>query len=162
MSAAKVERREVAADLLEATPNAAGMWLLGSPFLIFVLWAWVDVFAHYSPVAFYWLDVVVGVLVFLALIVLPFGWLAHRLVTAFPRLFQHAGWDIQPLEPVREAEMYTVRYVYQGRRRASNSWRRQWLRAAQGWVYIEIAAILIGGVLLVPMFLSAVDFGFGR
>lgn len=162
MSAANVERRTVPADLLEATPGAPGMWLLASPFLLFILWAWVDLFAHYSPVPWYWFDVVLGAAIFLFAVVLPLGWLAHRLVTAAPRLFQHAGWDIQPLEPVREQEMYLVRYTYQARHRAPHTWSRQWLRAAQGWVYIEIAAILIGGALLIPIFLSAVDFGFGR
>ncbi len=162
MSAAKIERRTVPADLLEATPGALGMWLLASPMLIFILWAWVDLFAHYSPAPWYWLDVALGAAIFVFVVVLPLGWLAHRLVTAAPRLFQHAGWDVQPLEPVREQELYLVRYTYQTRRRAPNTWSRQWLRAAQGWVYLEIAAILLGGVLLIPIFLSAVDFGFGR
>jgi hypothetical protein len=138
------------------------MWLLASPLLAFVLWAWVDLFAHFSPLPWYWVDALLGAVIFAGAAVLPLGWLAHRLVTAAPRLFQHAGWDIQPLEPVREQEMYLVRYTYQARHRAPNTWRRQWLRAAQGWVYIEIATILIGGVLMIPIFLSAVDFGFGR
>ncbi len=162
MSAANIERRTVPADLLEATPGAWGMWLLASPFLGFVLWAWVDIFAHFSPLPWYWVDALLGAVIFAVAAVLPLGWLAHRGVTAAPRLFQHAGWDIQPLEPVREQEMYLVRYTYQARHRAPNTWPRQWLRAAQGWVYIEIAAILLGGVLLIPIFLSAVDFGFGR
>ena len=162
MSAANIERRTVPADLLEATPGAWGMWLLASPFLGFVLWAWVDIFAHFSPLPWYWVDALLGAGLFAVAAVLPLGWLAHRGVTAAPRLFQHAGWDIQPLEPVREQEMYLVRYTYQARHRAPNTWPRQWLRAAQGWVYIEIAAILLGGVLLIPIFLSAVDFGFGR
>ena len=75
------------------------MWLLASPFLVFVLWLWVDVFAYYSPVPWKWLDVLIGAAVYALLVVLPLGWLAHRAVTAVPRLFQHAGWDIQPLEP---------------------------------------------------------------
>jgi len=162
VSAAKIERKTVPADLLEATPGALGMWLLASPMLIFILWAWVDLFAHYSPAPWYWLDVALGAAIFVFVVVLPLGWLAHRLVTAAPRLFQHAGWDVQPLEPVSEQELYLVRYTYQTRRRAPNTWSRQWLRAAQGWVYLEIAAILLGGVLLIPIFLSAVDFGFGR
>ena len=162
MSAANIDRRTVPADLLEATPGALGMWLLASPLLAFVLWAWVDLFAHFSPLPWYWVDVVLGAVIFAGAAVLPMGWLAHRLVTTAPRLFQHAGWDIQPLEPVREQEMYLVRYTYQARHRAANTWPRQWLRAAQGWVYIEIATILIGGVLMIPLFLSAVDFGFGR
>ncbi|GIK72573.1 MAG: hypothetical protein BroJett021_15610 [Chloroflexota bacterium] len=162
MSAAKLEQRQVPADLIEATPGAMGMWLLASPLLLFILWAWVDLFAHFSPIPWYWLDVLLGAGLFLVAAVLPLGWLAHRLVTSLPRLFQHAGWDVQPLEPVREQEMYLVRYVYQAKHRAPNSWQRQWLRAAQGWVYIEIAAILLGGVLMIPLFFSALDFGFGR
>ncbi|MBE2240831.1 MAG: hypothetical protein IAE81_23805 [Caldilineaceae bacterium] len=162
MSTTRIERREVPADLIEATPHAVGMWLLASPLLGFVLWLWVDLFAHFSPLAWYWVDAAIGAALFVLAAVLPLGWLAHRLVTAAPRLFQHAGWDIQPLEPVREQEAYLVRYIYQARRRADGSWPRQWLRAAQGWVYIEIAAILIGGIAMIPLFLSAVDFGFGR
>lgn len=150
------------ADLIEATPNSLGMWLLASPMLIFILWAWVDLFAHFSPLPWYWLDAGLGAAIFALLVVLPLGWLAHRLVTAVPRLFQNAGWDVQPLAPVSEQEMYLVRYTYQGRRRAANTWSRQWLRAAQGWVYLEITAILLGGVLMIPIFFSALDFGFGR
>ena len=55
---------------------------------------------------------------------LPFGVLAHRLVLSFPRLFHNAGWDIEPLEPVKLAEQYLVRYRYQQRHWATNSWRR--------------------------------------
>jgi hypothetical protein len=83
-------------------------------------------------------------LLFLAAVVLPFGWLAHRLVTAAPRLFQQAGWDVQPLEPVREQELYPGAIVFRPEHRAPHSWSRQWLRGAQGWVYIEIAVILLG------------------
>lgn len=162
MNTANIERREVPADLIEATPDALGMWLLASPLLLFILWAWVDIFALLSPIPWYWLDALIGALIFLFVVVLPFGWLAHRLVTLAPWLFQHAGWDVQPLEPVSEREMYLVRYVYRARRRALDDWRRQWLRAAQGWVYIEITVILLGGVLMIPLFFSAVDFGFGR
>jgi len=162
LSTTPIERRQVLADLIEATPSPLGQWLLASPLLGFVLWAWVDLFAHYSPLPWYWLDALLGTLLFLAVVVLPFGWLAHRLVTAVPRLFQQAGWDVQPLEPVREQELYLVRYRFQARHRAQHSWSRQWLRAAQGWVYIEIAAILLGGILVIPLFFSAVDFGFGR
>jgi hypothetical protein len=162
LSTTRIERREVPADLIEATPGALGMWVLASPLLIFVLWMWVDLFAHYSPIPWYWVDAAIGAAFFVGIIVLPLGWLAHRLVTSAPRPFQHAGWDIQPLEPVSEQEMYLVRYRYQERHRASNTWQRQWLRAAQGWVYIEITVILLGGILIIPLFLSAVDFGFGR
>ena len=34
---AAIERREVPADLVEATPGAWGMWLLASPFLVFAV-----------------------------------------------------------------------------------------------------------------------------
>lgn len=53
-------------------------------------------------------------------------------------------------------------FVEKERERASNSWRRYWLRAAQGWVYLEIAAIVLGFVALGPLFFSALDMGFGQ
>ena len=34
--------------------------------------------------------------------------------------------------------------------------------AAQGWVYLEVAAILGAGLFLVPLFFSALDAGFGQ
>jgi hypothetical protein len=48
--AAKVERRQVPADLIEATPGNNGLWqwLLASPLLLLLGWTWVDLFAHYS------------------------------------------------------------------------------------------------------------------
>ena len=164
MSTAKIERRRVSADLMESTPaaNGIGYWLLASPLIVFVAWIWIDLFAHYSPLSWYWLDVALAILVFVLFVLLPFGWLAHRLVTLAPRLFQNAGWDVRPLEPVREQEQYLVRYEVIERHRAPNSWGRTWLRAAQGWVYIEIATILISAVLMVPLFFSAMDFGFGQ
>jgi hypothetical protein len=33
---------------------------------------------------------------------------------------------------------------------------------AQGWVFIEMAAILIGAVVMLPLYLSALEFGFGQ
>ena len=66
------------------------------------------------------------------------------------------------VQPVAEREQYLVRYTPQARRRAPTTWGRLWLRAAQGWVYWEIFVILAGGVAAVPLFFSAVDFGFGR
>jgi hypothetical protein len=36
------------------------------------------------------------------------------------------------------------------------------MRAAQGWVYLEIAAIFIGAIAVIPLFFSALDFGFGQ
>ena len=162
MSSAKIERRLVPADPVEATPNKYGNWLLAAPLLVFVGWVWVDLFALYSPAPWYWLSAVLGTGIYLIAIVLPLGWLAHRLVTAAPWLFQNAGWDVQPLEPVREAEQYIVRYQLRQRYRASTNWSRTWLRVGQGWVYIEISVILVGGVLMIPLFFSALDFGFGR
>ena len=161
---AKVSYREVPADLVEATPGhgALGQWLLASPLLIFLAWLWADLFAHYSPLPSYWLNVLIALPLFALLLVLPLGLLAHALVTALPRLFQNAGWDVEPLEPVAEREQYLVRYTPQARRRARATWGRLWLRAAQGWVYWEIFVILAGGVAAVPLFFSAVDFGFGR
>ncbi len=157
-------RREVAADLVETTPAAGGLmhWLLASPMLLFIAWVWIDLFAHFSPISNYWVDALLGLALMIGLVVLPLGVGAFWLVTSFPRLFQHAGWDVQPLEPVREAEVYTVRYAYQSRRRATTTWGRTWLRAAQGWVYIEIAAIFMGAVAMIPLFFSATEFGVGR
>jgi hypothetical protein len=156
--------RQVDADLVESVPEngALSHWILASPILIFLAWIWVDIFAHYSPIPSYWIDVVLGLLVYFAIGVLPAGIAFFFLVTSLPRLFGHAGWDVQPLEPVSEAEMYTVRYRYQQRYRAQNSWRQMVLRAAQGWVYIEIATILVGGVAMIPIFFSVSEFGFGQ
>lgn len=160
----KATRREVPALLIEATPpvNGIGYWLLASPLLLFLAWLWVDVFAYYSPIPWRWLDWLFGAAIYWFLFVLPLGYASHKLVTAFPRPFQHTGWDVQPLEAVRPAEFYTVRYIFTGRRSAVRDQRRIWLRAAQGWVYLEVAAIFIGFVLMIPLFFSALDFGFGR
>ena len=161
---AKVSVRDVPADLIEATPNhgALGQWLLASPLLLFLAWLWVDLFAHYSPLPWYWANALLAVPLFALLLVLPLGVLAHALVTALPRLFQNAGWDVQPLEPVAERDRYVVRYTPRARHRAPATWGRLWLRAAQGWVYWEIFVILAGGVAAVPLFFSVLDFGFGR
>lgn len=159
-----VSLREVPADLVEATPDsgALGQWLLASPLIVFLAWLWVDLFVHYSPLPWYWVDVLLGLSLFALMVVLPLGVLAHAIVTAAPRLFQKAGWDVQPLEAVTEQEQYLVRYVPQRRHRAPTSWKRLWLRAAQGWVYWEIFVILAGAIAAVPLFLSVMDFGFGR
>ena len=164
VSTTKVERRQVTADLIEATPgnNGLGFWLLASPLLAFLGWVWADLFAYYSPIPWRLLDIVIAVALMFFVFVLPLGWLAHRFVTSQPRVFQNAGWDVQPLEPVRAEEAYLVRYVAQDRRRAPNNWSRQVMRAGQGWVYLEMAAILLSFVFLIPLFLSAVDLGFGR
>jgi hypothetical protein len=156
-------RRSVPADLLEATPErgGAGQWLLASPILMFGAWLWMDLFAYISPIAWYWLDAAIGLVLYIGIVVLPLGYTAHLVVTALPRLFSHAGWDLAPREPVAAAEIYMVRYVYRERKRAPTTWRRAWLRAAQGWVYLEIAAIFAGALLMIPIFFSASQFGFG-
>jgi hypothetical protein len=163
MADKKIERREVAADLIEATPgrNGLGSWILASPFILFVGWLWLDFFAYLSGLPPL-ISALFAFAIFLFLIVLPFGLVAHRIITSFPRLFQNAGWDVQALEPVSAAEQYLVRYVPQTRHRAANSWRRRWLRAAQGWVYLEILAIFVGAIVMIPLFFSASEFGFGR
>ena len=160
---ANVSRRDVPADLVEATPGmrALGQWLLASPLLLFLAWLWVDLFAYWSPLPWYLLDVSLGLVIFVFVLVLPLGVLAHALVTALPGLFQNAGWDVQPLEPVAERDQYTVRYVTRTRHRAATTWGRLWLRAAQGWVYWEIFVILGGAVVAVPLFFSMLEFGFG-
>jgi hypothetical protein len=156
------ERRTVPADLVEATPAPLGQWLLASPLVLYLGWLWVDVFAYYSPIPWRWLDWLLGIAVYAFGVLLPLGLLAHRAVTTLPRLFQNAGWNVVPRESVREAEQYTVRYTPHSRHRAPATWARLWARAAQGWVYLEIAAVLIGGLLLIPLFLSVSEFGFGR
>jgi hypothetical protein len=156
--------RTVPADLVETSPDNGALfhWILASPMLIFVAWLWVDLFAHFSPLPNYWLDAVLGLIVFAFVVVLPLGVGAFYLITSAPRLFSHAGWDVQPLEPISDAEIHMVRYRYQAHHRAANSWRQAWIRAAQGWVYLEIAAILIGAVVMVPIFFSVSEFGFGQ
>lgn len=155
-------RRRVPADLVEATPSRGGLgyWLLASPLILFLAWMWLDIVLYWSQLAD-WLAALVGLLVFVGAAILPLGYLAHRIVTSFPRLFQNAGWDVVALEPVPQAERYTVRYVPRERLRAPLSWSRIWLRVAQGWVYLEIAAIFVAAVLMIPLFFSAVEFGFG-
>lgn len=155
-------RRIVLADFIEATPGAAGQWALASPFLVLAGWLFVDLFVALVNMPWRWVEVVLAVIVYLCLIVLPLGILAHRIVTALPRIFQHAGWDVAPLEPVSEAEQYSVRYRHKALKRAPFTWSRAWLRAAQGWVYLEIFAILGGAIALIPIFISASEFGFGR
>ena len=160
----KFTRRSVPADLVEATPGANGLghWALASPLLIFLGWLWVDFFYAVVDLPVYWLSVLIGALIYGFCLVLPLGYVAHRLILLFPRLFQHAGWDLEPLERVKLEEQYLVRYRFQRRRWATNNWRRAWLRAAQGWVFLEIAVILLGAVLMIPLYFSAVEFGFGR
>ena len=163
-AANRAKRRLVPADLVETTPDAGAVlhWALAAPILLFLAWMWVDAFAHYSPLRMYWLDAGLGLVAYGAVIVLPLGMAAHRIVTSAPRLFQHAGWDLLPLEPVAAEEQYLVHYGYQVRHRAQGTVQRRLMRAAQGWVYIEIAAIFLGAALLIPLFLSASEFGFGQ
>ncbi len=160
----KFVRPTVPADLIEATPGNRGLgqWILAAPMLLFLLWLWVDLVHAISPLDLRLINVLVGALLFIGVIVLPFGYLAHRLVLTFPRLFQNAGWDIEPLAYVKPEEIYLVRYRYQARHWAANDWGRVWLRVAQGWVYLEIVAILGGAIVMIPLFFSAVEFGFGQ
>jgi len=157
-------RRTVPAKLIESTPDrrGVGQWLLASPMLIFVGWLAVDLFAALSPLPWRWLDLILGALVYVFLIVLPAGVIAHWLITALPRPFQHSGWDVIPMQAVAPEEIYLVKYAYVERNRAATNWSRLWLRAAQGWVYLEIAAIFAGAILMIPLFLSVSEFGFGR
>jgi hypothetical protein len=142
--------------------GALGYWVLAAPMLGFLAWLWVDLVQLVSPLDQRWLTVGIGLLLFALLIVLPLGYLAHAFVLAWPRLFQNAGWEVQPLEPVKPEEMYMVHYRYQARHYAPRSWRRAWLRAAQGWVYLEILAIFVGAIGMIPLYFSAVEFGFGQ
>ena len=157
-------RRTVPARLIEATPERGGLgqWILASPMLVYVGWLVVDIFAALSPISWRWVDIILGSALYVLLMVLPLGVAAHWLITAFPRLFQHSGWDVIPLEPVDPAEIYLVKYDYVERSRAATGWSRLWLRAGQGWVYLEIAAIFLGAILMIPLFFSASEFGFGR
>jgi hypothetical protein len=161
---ARPVRRQVTVDLYEQTPGggAIGQWLLASPILLFTAWVWIDLFAHYSPITIYAVDVVLAILVLAFGVVLPLGIGAFWIVASLPRVFHHAGWDVQPLELVRPEEAYMVRYAYRHRHRQPTTWHRSWLRAAQGWVYLEIAAVFAGAVLMIPMFLTVTEFGFGQ
>lgn len=162
--APRLARREVLADLVETIPDNGGLfhWVLASPLLLFLAWVWIDIVAHFSPIPSYWLDAAIAVVLFVGILVLPLGVAAFYLVSSVPRLFGHAGWDVQPLENVLEAEMHMVRYRYMSRRRAPNRWGQTWIRAAQGWVYLEIAVILVGAIVMIPIFFSVSDYGFGK
>ena len=153
MNSTKFVRRDVTAKLIEANPSALGQWILAAPMVVFIAWVFLDLFNHFSPIPWRWLDTIHRSLFFLVIVFLPLGLLAHRAVTSFPKLFANAGWDVQPLEPVTSAEMYSVRYHYKERERASNSWSRFWLRVAQGWVYLEITAIFVGFAAIGPIYL---------
>lgn len=152
------------ADLVEATPAAGGLWhwILASPALLFLAWNWIALLDTINFTGNSSLNILLGCISFIALIVLPLGYLAHRFVTGMPRLFQAAGWEIKPRKEIPEAELFTTRYTYRDKQRSATSWHRIWLRTAQGWVYLEIAAIFIGAILLIPLFFSALQFGFGQ
>ena len=156
-------RRKVQAHLVEATPGggAWGHWVLASPAICFLGWLWLDLFGIISPIDSRPIDLLLGALIYIIVILLPFGYGAHRFITSFPGVFQQAGWNVQPLEPVKPEEQHIVRYVGITRERAATDGRRILLRVAQGWVYLEIAAVLVGAVAMVPLFFSAVEFGFG-
>ncbi|MDE0200289.1 MAG: hypothetical protein OXK78_18935 [Caldilineaceae bacterium] len=160
----KKGRRKVKAHLVEATPGAGGWghWVLSAPAICFLGWLWLDVFGILSPFQSRPVDLLLGTLTYVVLILLPFGYGAHRLVTSFPGIFQQAGWTVQPMEPVKPEEQHIVRYIGITRERAETDGRRILLRVAQGWVYLEIGAILVSAVAMVPLFFSAVEFGFGR
>ncbi len=151
------------AHLVEATPGggAWGHWVLASPSICFLGWLWLDLFGVFSPIHSRPAALLLGAFIFIALILLPLGYGAHRLVTSFPGIFQQAGWTVQPLEQVKPEEQHIVRYVGVSKERAGTDGRRILLRVAQGWVYLEIAAVLVGAVAMVPLFFSAVEFGFG-
>ncbi len=156
-------RKEVRARLVEVTPSANGLsyWILSAPVIVFLGWFWVDLFeliaAAARPVG-----LALGTTTYIALIVLPLGYAAHRLVTSFPGIFQRAGWTVHPLAPLRPAEQYSVKYIVVSRERAATDVRRVLLRVAQGWVYLEVAIVLIGALAIAPLYFSAVEFGFGR
>ena len=160
----KKERRKVQAHLIEATPGTGGWghWLLSAPAICFLGWLWLDLFGFFSPIQLLPIDLLLGAFAYVIFILLPLGYGAHRFVTSFPGIFQQAGWTVQPLEPVRPEEQHIVRYVCSTKKRAATDGRRVLLRVAQGWVYLEIGAILVGAVAMVPLFFSAVEFGFGR
>lgn len=159
----KKGRRRVQARLVEATPGAGGLghWVLAAPGICFLGWLWLDFFSLFSPIEPRPLELIIGALAFIALVLVPFGYGAHRIVTSFPSIFQQAGWTVNPLERVEPAEQHSVRYVAHTKERAATDGMRVWLRVAQGWVYLEITAILVGAVAMIPLFFSAVEFGFG-
>lgn len=156
-------RKEVRARLVEMTPGANGFyyWILSAPMIVFLGWLWVDLFELIS-IASRPVGLTLGTATYITLVILPLGYGAHRLVTSFPGIFQQAGWTVHPLAPLRPAEQYTVKYIVVSRERAATDARRILLRVAQGWVYLEIATVLIGAVAMVPLYFSAVEFGFGR
>ena len=59
--------------------------------LLFIAWVWTDLFAHYSPISFYWLDVLLGLVVLTLVVILPLGLVAFYLVTALPHVLGMPG-----------------------------------------------------------------------
>lgn len=161
---AKFERLEVDADLLEATPTANGLWhwILASPILLFIAWNWIALADTFSPIPYMWVNIVLSGLAFIFLFVLPVGNLGFYIVSLFPRLFHNAGWELQPRKFYPEERMYTAKIHYHDRARATTNWPRIMMRAAQGWVYLEIFAIFAGALMMIPLFLSVSQFGFGQ
>ena len=156
-------RRKVQAHLVEATPSAGGLahWVLAAPGISFLGWMWLDLFSLFSPVEPRPVELLIGSAAYVAIIILPFGYGAHRFVTSFPGIFQQAGWTVMPLEKIEPSEQHVVRYIARTKERAATDAKRVLLRVAQGWVYLEIMAILLGAVGMIPLFFSAVEFGFG-
>jgi len=159
----KFEQLQIDADLLEATPSANGLWhwILASPLLLFIAWNWIAIADTLSPIPWMWVNIVLSGIAFIALLVLPLGNLGFLVVSMFPRIFQHAGWELQPRETYEIERMYSAKYTYLKRARATTNWSRIFLRAAQGWVYLEIFVIFAGAILMIPLFWSASQFGFG-
>jgi len=160
----KFERLQIDADLLEATPSANGLWhwILASPLLLFLAWNWIAIADTLSPLPWMWVNIVLSGIAFIVLLVLPLGCVGFWIVSAFPQIFHHAGWELQPRETYPVERMYSAKFTYQDRARATTNWPRIFMRAAQGWVYLEIFAIFAGAILLIPLFLSVTQFGFGR
>ena len=164
MTETKLERPTYDADLIEATPSYGGLghWILASPTILFLAWNWIALIDTLEPTGYSWLNILIAGILLIGLIILPFGYAAHWIITAMPRLFQRAGWELVPRETVPLKQVYTAHYVYCSKQRARTSWNRVWMRCAQGWVYLEIFIIFAGAILMVPLFFSASEFGFGR
>ncbi|MEM7132422.1 MAG: hypothetical protein AAF702_39330 [Chloroflexota bacterium] len=164
MSTEKIERLKVDVDLLEVTPTAGGLWhwMLASPALLFLAWNWIALLDALRVTNWSWLNILIGCVTFIVVWVLPLGYAAHWLVTAFPRIFQAAGWEEIPREEIADTKFYMAQRIYKDRERASTNWNRVWLRVAQGWVYLEIFGIFLGVILMAIIFFSVLQFGFGQ
>lgn len=160
----KFERLVINADLLEATPTANGLWhwILASPLLLFIAWNWIAIADTLSPIPYTFVNILLSGAAFIFLFVLPIGNLGFLIVSAFPQIFHNAGWELQPREIHPIEQTYSAKYQYHKRARATTNWPRIMMRAAQGWVYWEIFAIFAGALLMIPLFLSVSQFGFGQ